>query len=531
MKNINLWKRIGEAVEHIGSGPAGFSQINIVYYIQQEEKMKIKILVILALALFCTAAHAAPDSLACRMIDWLDVEGTTLHYGSDGEGGYNYSGTCLWDMAMGDSFLVWLPGRDIYYLVNPFSQTEVETLTSFDFGPVNARGIDIRDSVWYIAGGGVLGHIYDIDSMRVKDGIGTPGASFYYAVIRDSFLYTTSTGSYGLHCINIANPESIFVAWTNEYFMGFSGLEVVDSVVYTASASTFYVSPPDDWHCRPHWYLLMGDISGDTCVYHSRINYSDNEHHCSIASNDDNLFYVYSEMSDYIAGVQDYTLGDSYLEVWDTDYSYTWTEPDNEPAFGIDVISNILLAVGFEHGFSILNYSDLDSIHEVAYYREPDSQMAFTHFAMKEDRLFAMAHPTTSVCRMYMFALDSAVISDIEETALTAKPAAFAISAYPNPFNSAVRISVDAPVGEGLVPSRIEIFDIAGRRVAQLPSPSIPLPGGEGGNSFSLWEKVSEGRMRAEFTWRPAKSLGSGVYLVRAKVGDGESTKRIVYLK
>ena len=154
MKNINLWKRIGEAVEHIGSGPAGFSQINIVYYIQQEEKMKIKILVILALALFCTAAHAAPDSLACRMIDWLDVEGTTLHYGSDGEGGYNYSGTCLWDMAMGDSFLVWLPGRDIYYLVNPFSQTEVETLTSFDFGPVNARGIDIRDSVWYIAGGG-----------------------------------------------------------------------------------------------------------------------------------------------------------------------------------------------------------------------------------------------------------------------------------------------------------------------------------------------------------------------------------------
>jgi len=103
--------------------------------------------------------------------------------------------------------------------------------------------------------------------------------------------------------------------------------------------------------------------------------------------------------------------------------------------------------------------------------------------------------------------------------------------AYPNPFNSAVTISLDAPVGAGLRPARVEIFDIAGRRVSQLPSPSVPLPEGEGGNSFSRWEKVSEGRMRAEFTWQPDAPLGSGVYLVRARV-DGESvSKRIVYLK
>ncbi|MCD6501661.1 hypothetical protein J7L01_03595, partial [bacterium] len=48
-------------------------------------------------------------------------------------------------------------------------------------------------------------------------------------------------------------------------------------------------------------------------------------------------------------------------------------------------------------------------------------------------------------------------------------PNSFSLSAHPNPFNSAVRISV----GEGLRPSRIEIFDIAGRMVANLPSLSV----------------------------------------------------------
>jgi len=135
-------------------------------------------------------------------------------------------------------------------------------------------------------------------------------------------------------------------------------------------------------------------------------------------------------------------------------------------------------------------------------------------------------------------------LTGIEESP-PATPEDFTLSAYPNPFNSAVTISLDVPVGAGLRPARVEIFDLAGRRVAQLPSPSVPLPEGEGGNSFSLWEKVSEGRMRAEFTWQPDATVGSGVYLVRARfdpsTGSGHRrltdrgtesvTRRIVYLK
>ncbi|MCK5832527.1 C10 family peptidase [bacterium] len=123
-------------------------------------------------------------------------------------------------------------------------------------------------------------------------------------------------------------------------------------------------------------------------------------------------------------------------------------------------------------------------------------------------------------------------LAGIIETTL---PEKIAISAYPNPFNATVNISVNGSAGEGLAPSRVEIFDIAGRRVAQLPSPSVPLQGGEEGGSFSLWEKVAEGRMRAEFIWQPDAAIGSGIYLIRATIPQQTTsavcTKRVVYLK
>ena len=91
-------------------------------------------------------------------------------------------------------------------------------------------------------------------------------------------------------------------------------------------------------------------------------------------------------------------------------------------------------------------------------------------------------------------------------------PTELELSVYPNPFNSAVKISV----GEGLVPSRIEIFDINGRIVEDLS----PLKIG-----------VTPEATGCVLVWKPEASVASGVYLVRAKGADNEITKRIVYLK
>ncbi|MCK5833414.1 T9SS type A sorting domain-containing protein [bacterium] len=116
--------------------------------------------------------------------------------------------------------------------------------------------------------------------------------------------------------------------------------------------------------------------------------------------------------------------------------------------------------------------------------------------------------------------------TSIEESSI--KPVSFSITACPNPFNSAVTISLDAPVGEGLAPSRIEIFDINGRMIAEIfannsVGDGFPVPLANGRGDLALTTR--------QYIWQPESSVVSGVYLVRAKIGDSEAIKRVVYLK
>jgi len=74
----------------------------------------------------------------------------------------------------------------------------------------------------------------------------------------------------------------------------------------------------------------------------------------------------------------------------------------------------------------------------------------------------------------------------------------YSLYVAPNPFNSSVSIS--APKH-----AIVEIFDINGRCIAEF----------DGGDQV----------------WRPGVSVGTGIYLVRAKIGNESVTKRIVYLK
>jgi len=64
----------------------------------------------------------------------------------------------------------------------------------------------------------------------------------------------------------------------------------------------------------------------------------------------------------------------------------------------------------------------------------------------------------------------------------------------------------------------VEIFDINGRIVYEIPV----------GDAYM---RPAGGMYAAPTIWKPEKSVGSGVYLVRAKIGDETVSKRIVYLK
>ncbi len=109
---------------------------------------------------------------------------------------------------------------------------------------------------------------------------------------------------------------------------------------------------------------------------------------------------------------------------------------------------------------------------------------------------------------------------NIRETDRT--PSAVSISAFPNPFNSAVTIAIDC---RGLINQTptVEIFDVNGRMV-------------EDGTVGAYCIRPFDGSTRLtpttqEYIWSPHESLPSGVYLVRATFGDEYSAKPVVYIK
>jgi len=117
------------------------------------------------------------------------------------------------------------------------------------------------------------------------------------------------------------------------------------------------------------------------------------------------------------------------------------------------------------------------------------------------------------------------------------KPNNIEILAYPNPFNSSCKITIDGVGAYRNTPLQIEIYDLRGNVVA--PSSVFPtgseshlLPAGEGKNPLPLGEGGSSqtSRVRA-FTWTPAQSISSGIYLVRATMGEQTITKQILYLR
>jgi len=153
---------------------------------------------------------------------------------------------------------------------------------------------------------------------------------------------------------------------------------------------------------------------------------------------------------------------------------------------------------------------------------------------------FCMVGNSTSYTgrKFYVIKTDSLGYTAVGETP-TLRPLNLSLSAHPNPFNSAVKITIDAPVEtQNLASLQIEIFDVNGRHIKTLwPSGTSGTgPSGleKGGTNSALLHKGGQG---GSYVWQPDESVGSGVYLVRATFGPSTdsvtetATKRVVYLK
>ena len=90
-------------------------------------------------------------------------------------------------------------------------------------------------------------------------------------------------------------------------------------------------------------------------------------------------------------------------------------------------------------------------------------------------------------------------------------PAAFSVRApYPNPARGAATLAFTLPAAEERV--RVEVFDVAGRRVGLVHDG--PMPAGE---HAIAWSADGRGREAA-----------AGVYFIRLRAGSRSVTQRLV---
>ncbi len=97
-------------------------------------------------------------------------------------------------------------------------------------------------------------------------------------------------------------------------------------------------------------------------------------------------------------------------------------------------------------------------------------------------------------------------VSSVEEPRWHPAPSGFQISAYPNPFNTSVRLKV---VGAKNGWHTFEVFDVTGRRVSTQP---IHISG------------------LSELTFEPV-SLATGIYIARVTGASGSALTRLVFMK
>ncbi|RKZ31807.1 hypothetical protein DRQ36_00660 [bacterium] len=111
------------------------------------------------------------------------------------------------------------------------------------------------------------------------------------------------------------------------------------------------------------------------------------------------------------------------------------------------------------------------------------------------------------------------------------KPEKLSITVYPNPFNSAVKIDCRGVGATGRSPRQVglQIFDITGRLVADLPLPRAESDDKTGGHIEN--RSPDSARGPTPLIWRPDESLGSGVYLVHIASGGKTAYRRVVYIK
>ena len=142
------------------------------------------------------------------------------------------------------------------------------------------------------------------------------------------------------------------------------------------------------------------------------------------------------------------------------------------------------------------------------FYANADSEIVGVHYAYK--RIYTSIYITalTYADRFLGGILDWVPITNTQVDESSVKPAAFALTVNPNPFNSVCGIAFDIPT-DGMV--NLGVYDISGNRIATLKQGKL-------------------GRGHYTTNWN-AKDVSSGVYLIKLTVDGRTATSRVTLVK
>jgi len=346
--------------------------------------------------------------------------------------------------------------------------------------------------------------------------------------------WTESFGA-GLYDVYLVKTDSDGdTLWTRTY--GGSSGDYGNSVAQTLDGG--YIVAGKTWSFGAGGYdvyLIKTDAVGDT-IWTRTYGGSSGDEAYSVAQTSDGGYIV--------AGVYDYDYweagtGDVYLIKTDAvgDTIWTRTYGGSHDDYGRSVAQTSdggYIVAGWTESFGAGNYD----VYLVKTDCDGDTMWTRTYggssgdygysVAQTSDGGYIVAGATESFGEgwywydVYLVKTDSLGYTGIEENSPAVKPGNLALSAYPNPFNSAVTITIDCHSRANGNPE-IEIYDINGRRVDNL---SV--------GAYRIRPKNASTRLTptgGQYIWQPDENIGSGVYLVRATVGANIVSKRVVYLK
>ena len=289
-------------------------------------------------------------------------------------------------------------------------------------------------------------------------------------------------------------------------------------------------------------YLVKTDDDGDTIWTRTYDKSEDDEGYCVQQTSDEGYIIVGTGGA--------YGANDVYLIKTDSSGDTLWTQTYDANDYDVghsveQTTDGGYIIAGYTNTYGVGSHSDdvyiikTDSTGDTLWTRTyGGSEDDWGHsVAQTTDGGYIVAGWTESFGAggndVYLIKTDSLGYTGIEENNNATRPEEIAITAYPNPFNSAVKISIcqagtpDLPIGQASAPE-IEIFDINGRQIAEIPvgnsvGDGSPVPSSSGRGDLAPTNET--------VIWSPDESVGSGIFFIRVDSSKKSITKRVVYLK